>query len=140
MISPRFPRRSIGELANGHPHLDATGILVILWHDSDNRVGLSVECNGLIQDAGLSTEASLPETVAKYDHRCTTRLIFFVREHAPQCRVNAQNGKEVCRNLSSDNAFGFPVAGQVIAVAIVDTDLFNRLVLCSPVFKVGIRD
>src|SRR5882672_1684213 len=47
MIATLLPTRLAGELTDRHPHLDPAGKLKIRWHDSDDRVALSVQSKRL---------------------------------------------------------------------------------------------
>src|SRR5258705_7800917 len=105
MITPALPTRLIRELAHRYPHLNTAWIKKVLWHYANNYVALSVERNRLVQDACVSSEASLPQTVTQNNDRCCTGLVFIIGEDPTEPGIDAQNWKQIGGNLASDNTF-----------------------------------
>ncbi len=68
------------------PDLRAIGMPIGLRHHADDRVGQSVEPNGLAEDILAAAKILLPEIVADDHHRRGARLIFRGKKIAPEHR------------------------------------------------------
>src|SRR5262249_32870787 len=83
---------------------------------------------------------TLPQTITQHDHWRAAGFVFVVGEDASVQRVDAQHTKHVRGHLHGNDPFGVTGAGEVVAAAVVDTDLFKRLIVVAPIRDVRIGD
>ena len=103
-------------------------------HDADHGVVLIVERDALIDDVAVSSETSLPETVAQHHDSI---LLLGRSEHAPGGRLRFEHRKEIRRNVSAANPFRLRSARHVEAVIRVRSDGVEDLCLLRVVVVLG---
>src|SRR5205823_1290601 len=65
------------------------------WHDSDDRVGLCVQANRLVQDRRIAAEAPFPQRPTQDNSSVRRGLIVGCREGSSQGRFYAKRWEQV---------------------------------------------
>jgi hypothetical protein len=68
------------------------------WHHADHNVWLAVEPQTLPDHSGISSETTLPQSVAQDNRSLSTGPMFFRREGSTNQRINAQGLEEPGRD------------------------------------------
>ena len=140
VIAAILPAGVFRRLADRRPQLDAARELEVGRHDADHREAAVVERHLLIEDAGVAAEAPLPERVAEHGDRLRARLVFVIGEEAAPQGIDAQRLEQLSRHHAAGQPLGLARARQVVALAAVDADVLEDLVLRPPVLVVRVSD
>jgi hypothetical protein len=79
------------------------------WRDANDGDGATVIEDGFADDAGIATEARLPEGIAENDNGIQSDEAFRRQNEAAKKGLNAEGGKEVAADVVDDDGFGFSV-------------------------------
>src|SRR5215217_1247746 len=97
----------------------------MLRHHTNYGSYYAVDGDCFVDDVGIASETSLPETVSDDGDRVLARLIFFRVKIAAHDRLHA-GGIEVIRpDEKTLDAFGSVAAGDVCAPPAIDGEMFE---------------
>src|ERR1700733_1091344 len=107
--------------------------------DANNRVRLFVENNSRTDRRRASSETPLPKPMADDRHRRRTRRVFFRPKRASSEKRNAEQGKQVVRDLAPIHILGVAGLTQRSSV-IVPGRYFKNPALALAIDKVRLRE
>ena len=108
--------RRVRPLADGDVDVGRTESRNAALSHADDRVGLAVERDALLQNLGRRGELPLPQAVAENRHGTGADPVFVLPETAPDQRVDPIGREEVRGNHVRVEPLGLARAGQVVVV------------------------
>src|SRR6516165_6007341 len=109
------------------------------WENSDDGEGFLVEQNAPADDAGIAAEAPLPQSKTNDRNLIVADLIFLRDEVAAEGWLDAKETKEICGSMDAKNLLGFIGASEVVEPGAPGGKLFKRVILITPIEKLGGR-
>src|SRR6516164_9114352 len=85
----------------------------IRWHHSHYPPVNSVKGNRVSEDARITVESGLPESVAEDDDLVASWFVFSGEKRVSDFRSRPEQREQICGNRASDEACCLPAAGKI---------------------------
>ena len=106
MIVPRLPARiAVGAPGEREPNVHRPRRKHLRRHHADDRVRLIAEVHRFAKHIWIAVEHALPELVADRANHRAADAIFFLGEHAPELRLEADDAEKIPGHQSARNLF-----------------------------------
>ena len=142
MIFARLPHRVAGPARQWKPDIYRPRRKHLRRHHANNGERLIAQVHRLAEHVRVAVPHPLPNLVADHAHRGTAHTIFFLGEHAPELRLQADDfekasGHQTARHLFRGAAFQ---STQVVGFPAGDRDIFKNGIVAFPIDVVRIGD
>src|SRR5712664_2148370 len=89
--------------------------LEILWRDTGDGLGFSIEKNGFADNGGIAREPIFPKAVAENDDVVVASLAIFRREAGAEKGIDSEHGKEIRGDGLDYDFLGVAISGEIVS-------------------------